>query len=70
MLIEAQMKIKILEKLPDLQPPEQEETETFSCPKSPSDTLLRNLFSSVSTLMSAWIRKLLLLARMVQENPR
>ncbi|KAF8349868.1 P-loop containing nucleoside triphosphate hydrolase protein [Amanita rubescens] len=29
---QAQMKIKILEKLPDLQPPEQEETETFRFP--------------------------------------
>ncbi|KAG6814412.1 hypothetical protein H0H92_007415 [Tricholoma furcatifolium] len=29
---QAQMKIKILEKLPDLEPPEQEETETFKFP--------------------------------------
>ncbi|KAH0590182.1 hypothetical protein H2248_000355 [Termitomyces sp. 'cryptogamus'] len=31
---QAQMKIKILEKLPDLQPPEQEETETFRFPET------------------------------------
>ncbi|KAG6897375.1 hypothetical protein C0992_002144 [Termitomyces sp. T32_za158] len=31
---QAQMKIKILEKLPDLQPPEQEETETFKFPET------------------------------------
>ncbi|KXN89811.1 hypothetical protein AN958_04815 [Leucoagaricus sp. SymC.cos] len=31
---QAQMKIKILEKLPDLQPPEQEETENFKFPET------------------------------------
>ncbi|KIM47987.1 hypothetical protein M413DRAFT_439681 [Hebeloma cylindrosporum] len=31
---QAQMKIKILEKLPDLQPPEQEETEQFKFPET------------------------------------
>ncbi|KAF9454927.1 P-loop containing nucleoside triphosphate hydrolase protein [Macrolepiota fuliginosa MF-IS2] len=31
---QAQMKIKILEKLPDLQPPEEEETETFKFPET------------------------------------
>ncbi|KAF8633993.1 hypothetical protein AX15_001168 [Amanita polypyramis BW_CC] len=31
---QAQMKIKILEKLPELQPPEQEETETFRFPET------------------------------------
>ncbi|KAF9056398.1 P-loop containing nucleoside triphosphate hydrolase protein [Panaeolus papilionaceus] len=31
---QAQMKIKILEKLPDLQPPEQEETEKFTFPET------------------------------------
>ncbi|RXW16576.1 hypothetical protein EST38_g9279 [Candolleomyces aberdarensis] len=31
---QAQMKIKILEKLPDLQPPEAEETETFKFPEA------------------------------------
>ncbi|TFK40936.1 P-loop containing nucleoside triphosphate hydrolase protein [Crucibulum laeve] len=31
---QAQMKIKILEKLPDLQPPEQEETEQFRFPET------------------------------------
>ncbi|KAG2023228.1 multidrug resistance protein 1 [Coprinopsis cinerea AmutBmut pab1-1] len=31
---QAQMKIKILEKLPDLQPPEEEESETFKFPET------------------------------------
>lgn len=47
---QAQSKIKILEKLPDLEPPEAEESESFKCVSFPSlpVPLLRGSFSDLS----------------------